>query len=96
MTDLQEPVLHLRQNPIVMLLLLRALAESAGQPADHADEFPAAACRNSKKPFVFLVQVMFARNPMLGLVMAWASDKDPAKSDKPHEEQTPFERCLQE
>eukprot|EP00891_Asterochloris_glomerata_P005200 jgi/Astpho2/5200/Aster-04779 len=52
--------------------------------------------RNSKKPFVFLVQVMFARNPMLGLVMAWASDKDPAKSDKPHEEQTPFERCLQE
>ena len=73
--------------------MLLPFLDLACRPCRHIS---AAACRNSKKPFVFLVQVMFARNPMLGLIMAWASDKDPSKSDKPHEEQTPFERCLQE
>lgn len=37
------------------------------------------ACRNSKAPFTFVVQLMVPGPPFLSLVMAWAADYDPSK-----------------
>jgi hypothetical protein len=52
--------------------------------------------RDCKAPFVFVLNVIFSKQPRLGLVMAWASSLDPYHNDKPWDDMTPHERCLQE
>ena len=52
--------------------------------------------RDCKAPFVFALNVIFSKQPRLGLVMAWASSLDPYHNDKPWDDMTPHERCLQE
>ncbi len=37
------------------------------------------ACRDSKAPFTFVVQLMVPGPPFLSLTMAWAADYDPSK-----------------
>ena len=52
--------------------------------------------RDCKARFVFVLNVIFSKAPRLGLVMAWATNLDPFHPDKPWEQLTPHERCLQE
>lgn len=52
--------------------------------------------RDCKARFVFVLNVIFSKAPRLGLVMAWATSLDPFHPDRPWDQLSPHERCLQE
>ena len=82
-----NPACHQMGSSAGHLLILDGVASKAAAPSAWVSTIEykprltlkPVACRDSKAPFTFVVQLMVPGPPFLSLTMAWAADYDPSK-----------------